>query len=224
MNNPSQTMTPSGKRKLDSSFKENVVNGRRQKTHLQQPAFRPPAYQRHTSYTKYLPYRPVVPGYARVYRSAPVVTPARTQNDNNNILCRGCLRGSSPTHLRYLHSVMTTAIYSSDDHDSVWAGQKAGAAFCHDGLAFFFEKDAMVIRSNVCTGHVWCPPCQEQAQRVASMFQDVTLEHSGDPKEVCKVTSLERIKLVPSLAEAQLEKMMAELQDYKENGVVVVAV
>jgi hypothetical protein len=122
---------------------------------------------------------------------------------------------------------MTQAIYSSDD--CALARQQPGSAFCHDGLVFRFERDTtgksmVVVRSDGCTGMSWCRACQEQVERVASMLRDISAEHSGDPEEVCKATPLDRIKFVPSLAEAQLKKMKAELEDYKENGIAVVRV
>jgi hypothetical protein len=221
-NNPSETT--SGKRKLESS-KENTVNGRQNLNHAY-PTGRQPAVRYHhsyhrTPYANYRRYPTVVGGYSRVYHPRDV---SSTQNSHG---CRGCLCGSSPVHLKLLHSVMTQAIYSSDD--CALARQQPGSAFCHDGLVFRFErnttgKSMVVVRSDGCTGVSWCRACQEQMERVASMLRHVSAEHSGDPEEICKVTPLERIKFVPSLAGAQLQKMKAELEDYKENGITIVRV
>eukprot|EP00980_Cylindrotheca_fusiformis_P009068 scaffold1956_cov109-Cylindrotheca_fusiformis.AAC.3 len=139
--------------------------------------------------------------------------------------CPGCLCGNNDDasssrrmHMKLLHNIMSRVVYSNDDDDDILAKQRPGVAICYDGLIFLFEgKPArLVVRSENCTGQPWCPPCHEQRELVACMLKDVMEESNSD--------ELERIKFVPSLAEAQIQKLRAELEDYKANGVVVVPV
>jgi hypothetical protein len=148
--------------------------------------------------------------------------------------CAGCLSGSSDAHLKLFHTFVTEAIYSPQaDLSQIMAQQLPGYAFVHDGLSVRLERDAVgknkiVVRGTNCACWSYenslCHACSGQMGRVEEMLRNVSNEHGEDPDEVVKYTPPERINVVPTLAKAQIKKIVAELEDYKENGISLVRV
>lgn len=164
------------------------------------------------------------------------IPPARTDSDQRDLTCKGCLFGKDAIHLKFFHNVLTEAIYSSmSQSQDIMAQQIPGFSFVHDGLCFGFEKDPkngdkwLVVRGTGCLGMAFsgsskCQICSRQQSRVDGMMQEVMTIHAESPETMCQTVSIERLKMVPTLAEMKMRQLKCEIDDYKENSITVVNV
>ncbi|CAJ1966355.1 unnamed protein product [Cylindrotheca closterium] len=160
-------------------------------------------------------------------------TASSPEQRGEDLTCKGCLVGKDSIHLKFFHSILTESLYSglSKSRD-IMAQQIPGCAFIHDGLCFGFEKNKgdkwLVVRGTGCLGMAAvenkCQICHGQQSHVDGRMQELMATHAEPPEQVCQTASIDRIKMVPTLAEMKMRQMKCEIEDYKENSITVVNV
>ena len=151
-----------------------------------------------------------------------------------DLTCKGCLRGKGVLHLKLFHDVLTQALYSNPvEPNDVMTRQIPGCALVYEGLCFGFEKDDndkwMVVRGTGCLGMAQpnrqtCLFCERQQPHVEELMQTTLTHHTESPQTICQSSTIHQIKMVPTLAETKMRQMECEIQDLKENSITVVNV